>query len=212
MIKYLFLIIFCFSNLVYAHVLIKSNIGLSYFNSKDLNAITKGLDAGYGTSFDTFNMSVNYSLVLNVEFEKLELGVFGGYSNLGGSSLSSVYGFTETIAIYNVPFGVNVAYLLWQRSNLMDLRILLKLGTGYTNFSLKTSNISADKINEGLSAWGLYSDLGLEFNYLLGRRWYANTMFAVEYFKTGNLGSNLTLNFSGVQLLLGIKYAWGNYE
>ena len=71
--NFLFVFIFLISVNSYANVSWFGRLGLgtSYFNSKGLNKITEGYNAGYVTDFSRIHMPLGFSLGVGLKINKL---------------------------------------------------------------------------------------------------------------------------------------------
>jgi hypothetical protein len=201
--------------------------GFSYINSKDLNTITQGFNAGYGTDFGNIHMPVVLNFALMMELGRSAIGLETAYEFANRDSYSSIYNFVERINFSAVPFGIKYQYKFYK-----DNRFFLTAdaSTGVMFLKFKTSNspsiMGSDvSFNSYANSWYFCAGLGSTYfiNNLIGINASLNFRYATSSvfkyssdnsrYNSGDEvrfsdGSSLTINLFGLQFLLGIVLNW----
>jgi hypothetical protein len=206
-----------------AETFAKFDIGFSLINSKSLNKITEGFNAGYGTSFGDIRIPLFLSCGMGINYNNWKFFISYAYGFSRKSSLSSLYEFTERINLTLMPVDVGIGYVFWNNES-MELFSTFRLGFLYSSLSLATVPSSSDYESSGSRAYGFLTSPGLSFLYKASPKVHIVADFGFQYLKTGRFiytsdtenhergtpvsfadGSYLTLNVLGIKFLVGVQ-------
>ena len=206
---------------------INFNTGFSYINSKDLNTVTQGMNAGYGTDFKNIHMPMLLNFAMMLDIGRSSIGIESGYEFANRSSYSTIYNFVETINYSGVPFGLKYQYELYKAKH---LAIIIDAATGIMFLGFNMNNkpsIAGDEINFNSYAKAWYLTSGIGSTYYINDVVGINASFKFRYSKSSDFryssddgrhnsgdevrfsdGSHLTMNLLGLQFLLGLVLNW----
>jgi hypothetical protein len=199
----------------------------SYCDSKGLNRLTDGFNSGYGTSFSPIHVPLGINMEIGVRTENMEYGFVFGFNYASRSSLSSIYSYTQDIRLGLMPLGISVKYFWYSAS-----RFFVSSGLSATAYRASLSTYSSpNPLKEGdigMRAWGGAATAFINLDYEVTRKTFLTSSLGFRYSRTANLkyttnngghnegdyvlfndGTNLTLNLSGLNFLVGLKFYFG---
>lgn len=203
------------------------NTGFAYINSRSLNAVTQGINAGYGTDFANIHVPMLLNFSLMVDLGRSSIGLESGYEFANRGAYSAIYNFVEKINYSAVPFGLKYQYKIYKNRRWL-FSAEASTGLMFLNFNMSNSpSITGNDVSFNSSAKAWYFTSGLASTYFITDVIGVNASLSFRYAKTSIFrysaddgrhnsgdevrfsdGSSLTINLLGLQFLLGLVLNW----
>jgi hypothetical protein len=203
------------------------NTGFTYMNSKSLNTVTQGLNAGYGTDFGNIHIPMLLNFALMVDIGRSSIGIESAYEFANRGAYSAIYNFVENISYSAIPFGLKYQYEIHKNRRWL-FTVDASTGIMFVSFNMgNTPSITGNDVSFNSSAKAWYFTSGLGSTYFITDLIGVNASLNFRYAQTSAFrysaddgrhnsgdevrfsdGSGLTINLLGLQFLLGLVLNW----